>query len=235
MDVVYVVRGGDRNEELRHSLRSITEYFADTDQVVMAGYTPNWVDHVLSIPTLQLGSKYRRAESNLIAAATHPKVSDPFLYMNDDMFLLEHFDHVPYYSIGPVEDVIRFYRNRPAGRGVYLRGMEETYALMRAYIDRDTFLSYEAHVPMVLHKDRVLDVLGMRPESLDDYHWRTVYGAMYVDNPVVLEHDVKVYMHTPEGWDKWPLLSTADSTFQHHPVGKYLRARFPTPSPYEAW
>jgi hypothetical protein len=232
MDVVYVVRDGDQNPELRHSIRSVVEYFGPLSQLVIAGYTPSWLHPDISIPVLQLGSKYRRAEANLIAAATNPKVSDPFLYMNDDMYFLSHMDHVPYYSLGPMDDVIAYYRSRPGGKGTYLRGMTETRELLQHHVDRD-LLSYEAHTPIELSKDRLLDVLSFRPEPLDDYHWRTVYGAFYVDKPHVLEHDVKVYMHTPEGWDKWPLLSTSDSTFLHHPVGKHLRAMFPTPSRYE--
>lgn len=237
LDIVYVVREGDQNPELRHSLRAVTEHLPHR-RIVLSGHTPDWAQNVLSIPVLQLGSKYRRAEANLIAAATHPEVSDPFIYMNDDMYPMRYFDHVPPYSLGPLDEVIRFYRQRPGGKGTYLRGMVDTRARIRELVAEDVELySYEAHTPIELGKDRLLDVLSLRPDDLDDYHWRTVYGSLYIDIPHVLEHDVKVYMGTLEskGWREWEWLSTSDSTFSHHSVGRFLQQRYPHLSPYEAW
>jgi hypothetical protein len=57
-DVVYVVRPGNRNEELRYSLRSIAAHLPHR-RVWLAGFCPSWVRNISFIPALSPSPRCR--------------------------------------------------------------------------------------------------------------------------------------------------------------------------------
>jgi hypothetical protein len=60
-DLVYVVREGDRNNELRHSLRSVVANVPHR-LVWIAGYKPGWVSDLVGyIPMAQRGTKWQNS------------------------------------------------------------------------------------------------------------------------------------------------------------------------------
>ena len=69
-DIVYVVRPGERNEELRYSLRSLSNL--PHGRVWIAGYMPKWVTGVEHIPSPAKPGSHVHAKANLRAACQHP-------------------------------------------------------------------------------------------------------------------------------------------------------------------
>src|SRR5690606_31556781 len=173
-DLVYVVRPGETNEELRYSLRSVAEHLPHR-QVWLAGHCPRWARNVGHIPVEQAGTKYQNSTRNLRAAAEHPGVADVFLLMNDDFFVMKPVPRMPVLHRGPVDRVEAYYASR--ARGLYLRGRRETRDLL-ASLGHHRPLSYELHVPMPMRKSRVLEVLDIG-RDLEVLHKRTLYGNLY--------------------------------------------------------
>jgi hypothetical protein len=230
MDIVYVVRHAEDNEELRYSLRSLANL--PHDRVWIAGYKPTWVSGVGEIPTVQSGSKWENSTGNLLAACLHPDVSERFVLFNDDFFVMHPIDAVPVLHRGPVSEVAAAYARN--GESHYLTGMLETAALLRRLGHPDP-LSYELHVPMTLDKARCAEVLGIPGQMgmrLRVLHKRTLYGNVEAVGGAET-HDVKVPYPASEWSPEWTFLSTHESTFTAGTVGGYIRSRFPDPSPYE--
>jgi hypothetical protein len=219
---VYLCRPGERNEELRYSLRSLRNL--PHDRVWIAGGWPRWV-RTETLKANRLGSKYRLTTNNLRAAAEHPEVSDRFIVMNDDFFVMRPIASVPPLHRGPITP-------ETMKRDRYTRSMDELVAYLRGFGFKHP-LSYELHIPMVMSKRKVLQMfdLDCPPIALDRYK-RSLYGNIYGVGGT-LTRDCKVKARREEFRREALFLSTNDVTFNSEPVGAFIRETFPDPSPYE--
>lgn len=228
MDVLYPVRRGDWNEELRFSLRSLSLY-SELGRVFLVGHRPHWVSPRATLfPREQSGSKYRNANENLLWAADHAELSDPFLLMNDDFYLLRPLTRVRHFHRGPLGEMIDWYR-RMHHTGAYFRNMGATYQLLKS-LRFSKPLSYELHVPMAMDKETLFRAWD-KGKAIDGLHIRSMVGNLGHYRGTYME-DVKVYRGRPVQWEGWPFLSTNDD-LKDNGVGKVLLSLFPGPSPYE--
>ncbi|MGW0933655.1 hypothetical protein [Streptomyces sp. NPDC002666] len=228
MDVVYVVAPGDRNEELRFSLRSLAAHLPH-DRVWIAGHRPAWVsEQVGLIEVPQQRSRFQNSTANLRAACLHGDVSDGFVYFNDDFFVMADVAEVPVWHRGPLGDVIEATRS-----SLYRRGAQATALLMsRMGLDKDgPLLSYEVHAPMVVNKEQMLATLDAGA-GLPVLHKRTLYGNMHqLGGDQVDDVKVKGLDEAGPSADFW---STSDQSFADGRIGELVRAAFPDPCRYEA-
>ena len=229
MHIVYLVRPGDNNEELRYSLRSLANL--PHDRVWVAGHRPAWCT-AHHIPTEQAGTKHANAYGNLRAALAHPDVPDEFILFNDDFFVTAPLDRVPTLHRGPVTQVLAQYRAKYRTSN-YIDAMQATHDWLVRTGYRNP-LSYELHTPMVLHRPTLTALLDRAQADGVDVtrlHYRTAYGNIAgVGGDKV--GDVKVYHHGDTAVPT-PLASTLDATFTRGGIGRALRAMYPDPSPYE--
>lgn len=180
------------------------------------------------------GKRYENSTANLLAACQHPEVSDEFVFMQDDVFVMRPMERVPVFHRGPVEQAIDEYAKK--GSRTYLQGMRDTAAMLRAR-GIDDLLSYEIHAPMPLNKERMSEAIrdGLRelpPNAARCLHKRTYYGNRYRIGGE-RSHDFKVFS-SEQAWSaSWLFLSTTDAIFAAAAVGKHIRARFPSRSAYE--
>ncbi|MGW5925234.1 hypothetical protein ACWF2L_03170 [Streptomyces anulatus] len=226
-DVVYVVRPGDHNEQLRYSLRSLSHL--PHGRVWIAGHIPPWVaPDVGRIPLTQTGTKYQNSTANLRAAAEHPEVAEDFLYCNDDFFVMRPTPRMPALHRGPVARVEAYYASR--ANGLYLRGLRETRDLL-GELGVPAPLSYELHVPMPMRKGLLLEALdaGARLSVL---HKRTLYGNLHQVGGTAIR-DPKILTRGTGFPREAPFLSTMADTFTSGAVGRHIRAQFARPGPYE--
>lgn len=229
--VVYVVGPGDRNEELRFSLRSLAAHLPHT-RVWIAGHRPAWVsDDVGHIPVAQSLTRFQNSTANMRAACEHPEVggeAGEFVYFNDDFFVMAPLENgVPLLHRGPLPEVIGATRS-----SLYRRGAQSTLHLMRrlGMEDDGPLLSYELHAPLVVHKASMLKALDLG-RGLPVLHKRTLYGNLIRLGGDQVE-DVKVKTLTDPG-PAGVFVSTTDATFAHGKVGERIRAAFPDPCRYE--
>ncbi|MGW2557048.1 hypothetical protein [Streptomyces sp. NPDC001635] len=121
---------------------------------------------------------------------------------------MEPLESMPVLHRGPVREVEEYYAARASGS--YLRGMRETRDLLVQYGHEDP-LSYELHVPLLVDKAGMLQVLetGRR---LDVLHKRTAHGILAQVGGERIA-DVEVLHRGPRFDRSTPFLSTMpDST-----------------------
>jgi hypothetical protein len=215
-DIVYLC-GPRVGEELRYSLRSLVNL--PHRRVWLAGYIPKWVRDVGAIPTKQKpGAKWVNQQANLLAAVTHPEVSERFVLFNDDFFVMRPIDEVPVMHRGPFAGLLDKYRQR---RSEYARRITATCDLLG-----EEALCYDViHTPLPMVKLQAKITVESMPDGL---LFRSVYGNDWQVGGI--EHaDVKAHQKMPDG----PFVSTSDQAFNTKQVGKHIRAAFPDPSPHE--
>lgn len=106
--IVIPLGNGSRwsDTELRYCLRSITKHLTGYDDIFIVGEKPEWLKGVVHIPCPDYGDKTYHKERNIfekiMAACKDERVTDYFLFMNDDHFLLQDFEAgiFPYYCHG---------------------------------------------------------------------------------------------------------------------------------------
>lgn len=231
MDVVYIVKPSNANEELRHSLRSVAANLPHR-RVVIAGHKPVWAKGVLHIPTLQNSpSKYLNAEENWQAAMNHPGVSDDFILFNDDFFVMKPITEIPAAHRGDLDDVIEYYSTMPSA---YLSNMQATKEVLERLAFTD-LKSYALHIPMVMNKERrkILQAIItlVNPMHLDT-QMRTLYGNFWRVGGKQMD-DVKVNKPGEKFNPKSTFLSTSDQSFRAGEVGRFIRERFNEKCKYE--
>ena len=113
LDFVYIVKESDKNDDLRYSLRSIAKFYPD-HRVWIVGYKPKWVQNVGYIPVKQTGNKWGNSVKNIIAACESKEISEDFILMNDDFFIIKEkypLETVCNMNSGTLDKAIKAYDN----------------------------------------------------------------------------------------------------------------------------
>lgn len=157
-DIVIPYRKTIDTKELRYCLRSIETYLTDVGQVFIVGELPDWVQNVVHIPYAD-NPDWRFKERNIyektLAACDDERVSDPFLFMNDDHYFLTRTS---------CNDILHLYTCTPPTSGKYFdTTMRNTWGVMG--IGR----YYDIHFPILYQKARYKRILS----ALD---WSKPYG-----------------------------------------------------------
>ncbi len=93
IDLVYQYITSSVWEELRYSLRSVQEHFKGEHRIWIVGDKPEWIQNINHIPHLrdnkiQLTNCFD-ACSKMELVVNHPDITDDFVYMYDDIYLLK--------------------------------------------------------------------------------------------------------------------------------------------------
>ena len=229
MDLVYICRDGE-NEELRYSIRSAVNNLPH-DKIWVVGGKPDWYTGNY-IEVSQGRAKYTNARNSLKAICDSEEISESFILMNDDFYIINKVESVPYMYAGTLDDKIK-QREDIFNGNTYTTLLRKTLGyLYRKKIN--VVLDYELHVPMVMEKrklNKVLKLSGL---------WRSVYGNVFNVGGVKIR-DVKVY----DKKDKFYInsydinnleldyLSSNDDSFETI-KSLILEERFPFKTTYEA-
>ena len=181
MDLVYICRDG-KNEELRYSIRSAVKNLS-FDNLWVVGGKPDWYSGNY-IKVEQNRAKYVNARNNLSAICNSEEISDSFILMNDDFYILNKVESVPYMHGGLLSDKIKTYKSL-TGNTSYVLKLNKTFTNLSRRFKKD-ILDYELHVPMVMQKENLLEVL-----NYSDF-WRSRYGNTFSVGGKEIT-DVKVY------------------------------------------
>lgn len=210
MNFVYICKDGE-NEELKYSIRSLVKN-CNVNDIWVIGGKPDWYvgNH---IPIDQKYSKYKNAFINFKTIANASAISDDFVLMNDDFFIVKPITKIISYYNGTLQNKIDAYE-QVLGRSSYVNRLKMTQdKLVQNKINNP--LNYELHVPMKMSKNKFNDVLNMNHNLL----YRSVYGNVYDDEKEEMI-DVKVYQSEKFGelsynylQNQYPFLSTESSSF----------------------
>jgi len=233
-DVIYPVRPGDTNDELRYSLRSLEAFFPDHGTVWVVGYKPNWLTGVEFIPGNTSASSQTNVFRNILTACSTQGVSDEVIVFNDDFFLTEPLTALPVYYRSSLDAHLRLPRVRMATNGKsswWAESLRTTKICLQA-IGVDDPLSYELHVPFPADRQLMADTLTRFSEitPTNPPQWRTLYGNLNIrrEDSVLIE-DSKAFR---PGKLRTPFHSTTDLSWRHFRTA--LSTMFPDPSRYEA-
>ena len=229
MDLVYICRAGE-NEELRYSIRSAVKNLPH-DKIWVVGGKPDWYTGNY-IKVSQTRSKYVNARNNLKTICASEDISDSFILMNDDFYIINKVDSVPYMYSGTLDTKIKIREDLFTGNS-YITLLKQTLSILSRR-SKNPILDYELHVPMVMEKKKLSKVL--RFSGL----WRSAYGNMFEVGGIKVR-DVKVYninnKFYSNGYDinnlEYAYLSSEDNSFEMIKE-KVLNKTFKTKSIYEA-
>ena len=229
MDFVYICKDGI-NEELRYSIRSVVKSFPDSNIWVVGGKPPWYIgDH---IGVKQILTKYRNAIQNLKAICNSNEISEEFILMNDDFYIIKNINSIKIYHGGLLLDKINLYQKLNSNSN-YTRKLFATYKKIKS-LGIESPLDYELHIPMVMEKKKLKQIL----ENNDQFLWRSIYGNVFNIGGEQME-DVKVYNRGPLilksyniKQDEHIYLSSADNSFDMI-LNTILRKEFIQRTKYE--
>lgn len=215
MDVLYYIGSGSshNNDELRLSLRSLDKYCVDVDRVWVVGNKPAFLRNVEYLWVEDSGEFWQNA-FNKTKAAIEAGISDEFLLMNDDFFMLAPFEakEYPYYHRGdiPLSDDSK-YQRFISDTGEYLKSLGLP------------FKHYGVHCPIRIEGKKYLELEKHldKPRSI-----RCLYGNMYAKGVKITDC---------KGDEIKPHRTKCFSSLAHinEKIYQELIKRFPEPSRWE--
>lgn len=225
LDIVYFVKDGHRNEELRYSLRSVCKNMKYNRAWIFGG-CPRNITPDIHVRVDQTGkTKWDRVRNMFLMACENKELTDDFILFNDDFFIMQPMDKVePLYRCS-LEDHLKI-----LGQGAYRNLLKEMKEELEAR--EKTTYSYELHVPFVFNKKKLLKLIKDNP---DLHCTRTMYGNIYKVGGE--QHgDVKIFSSKP-GFDykSSSLLSTDDSVVNvNNDAWRYITKQFQGNCKYES-
>ena len=227
MDLVYLYKhppyGGDI--ELRYSLRS-AEKFLDFDEVYIVGDRPEFLQGLNHIEFIEPGAdRHRNSSNKIFKVADTLEISENFIFMNDDFFLLTEMRPVPNYTIS-IDHWFKTYYSLSWRQTRMLKTME----LLSRNIE-----VFEVHAPMILNKTNILKLVN-KYQLPQGSMFRTLYGNEYADETVKLPKDYKATDDLSLQKmlkEEPPFFSTSDELVVTPLSKKILQELYPVPSRYE--
>lgn len=223
MDAVYVYKQWPKDWlELRYSLRSLENI--KHDDVYLVWYKPNRVKDVIHIEVEdKIWEKFNNVLNKLNIICEDKRISEDFIYMHDDLYILKEVEEIKYYSRWTLEkhcNVIKekFWEN-PYYNAIKL--VKDIYP---------DWLSYDLHCPIVFNKKKLKKIL----DKYKDYKWskRSLYCNEYSVDWVDIWFDCKLFEDNQEIKD-FEYLSSNNNVVNNVKFIEYLRDKFPKPSKYE--
>jgi hypothetical protein len=226
---VYICKDGI-NEELRYSIRSVVESFPDSNIWVVGGKPPWYIGNYINVK--QVLTKYRNAIQNLNTICNSNEISEEFVLMNDDFYIVKNINKIETCHGGLLLDKINLYQKLNSNSN-YTRKLSATYKKIKS-LGIESPLDYELHVPMVMEKKKLKQIL----ENNDQFLWRSIYGNVFNIGGEQME-DVKVYSRGPLVLKSYNIkkdehiyLSSADNSFDMI-LNTILRKQFIQRTKYE--
>lgn len=227
-DIVIPYRNS-KSEELRYCLRSLKNL--PHRNVFICGDRPDFIsDKVIFLPNkTRARTAQLDCEMNLRLALEDERLSENFIYMNDDFFIMKKLTKLPNYFNGTIRELIR---SRPENKFMrYNQSLKDTAKFLNSFTNP---LSYELHAPMVMNKlDRLEISNDILPILLTGKILlpRSIYGNIFCDINE-FKKDVKLYSINDQP-PKTEFLSTIEHSFSGI-VGDYIKSKFKKKSIYEA-
>ena len=236
MDVVYIIRPWFYDcIELRYSLRSLKNF--EYDRVIVVGHKPKWVTNVIHYPVEDVTpDKFKNVRNKYKFICNKKEISDDFLLMHDDWYILRPIKEIKYYILWSLKDYTAQVKARLWTAVRYFKAIETVYKL---FPDWDCF---DVHCPIVFNKKK-LDYILKRYKypmasrrSIYCNHYKIKWESLPNIDWRKKVRDVKYKRWDNTIYRKWQLfLSTDDSVIRDKPLEfvKMMNKFFPEKSNYE--
>lgn len=244
LDFVYIIKLGEKGDELRYSLRSIEKYYPN-HKIWIVGYKPNWLRNINYLPVEQKGNKWSNSVNNIIQACKCEEISEDFILMNDDFYCINpifSLEEIINSNLGLLEGVINKYKKQ---KSEWAKGFIYINELLKELNIKEPLYSYEAHLPLKINKQKFLEVINLPKvqefmKTSKVLHKRTLYKNYdKPENSMILKSDTKITLKKDNsmklmevcGW-----LSTADGVLNNSKflkLNKILKENLVEPCKFE--
>lgn len=169
---VYIYKKtADNGQELRYSIRSLKNLKNWNGEVFVVGDKEDWFKGIVAIPAPKYYySPYQDAENKMLIALDDDRIDDDFILMNDDIYITKKTSVRPLHG-GEIEDSNFGYHNRAK---TATKKFLQDQGIKRP-------LNYSIHVPMLINKQKRLEVHKMIRGSFNGTALlaRIVYGNIF--------------------------------------------------------
>lgn len=223
-DIVYFVKDTPDNEELRYSLRSLSNF--PHRKVWFYGGCPKGLNPDFHVPVKQdKDNKWKNVSMMLDMACNNPAITEEFWLFNDDFFIMEEIKQPKNYYRGDL------YKRIVQLEDVY-KGFTSYSKLLRNCAKELESLGcptkdFSLHIPLKINKSDMINIRKMT----DFEGFRSLYGNYYNIAHDTM-NDCKI-VSLGKRYKGGCYLSTDDKTFKDGIVGRQIRERFPDKCKYE--
>ena len=226
ISVVYTLGKGSlfKDFEIRMSIRSVEKNVSGIKDIWVVGHCPEWlkVNHIPATDPYEIPD--RNIVSKILKACDNPDITEDFLFLNDDHFILSPYEAatMPYYWS---EEIPAYLKKR---------GLSDNYG-KRVKNVYDHLVSkglptkyFDIHTPIIYNKTKFKEIMnGVDWNKPNAYLIKSLYA-----NSLSIEGEQRFDNKTANP----PVRNVGIfSTLPHikASVQRYLTERFPKPSKYE--
>jgi hypothetical protein len=226
-DIVYPVGIGSvwNNREIKYSLRSIERHLSGLGKVFLVGECPSFLTNVIHIP--HKDSKNQVGDINILhklkRACEHPDISDQFLCVHDDHYMLQDFEaeNFPYFYSGTLE---QYAQKRASDR----HGKAANNTIKHLASQSKPTKMFDIHHPFLYDKKEFLNLVsGIDLAKQFGYMVKSLYANSLRIEGVESSDSKSIY--PPK--DNRAVFSSHPRVTA--PVAKFLLDMFPQPSNFE--
>ncbi len=178
IDIVYVLGTGSKHSdsELRYSIRSAVKHIKNIRNIVIVGTCPTWIRNVIHLPCKDIDPiPDINIRNKILTACNSAIVSDDFLFMNDDHFILKPYDALtfPNYHKGDLKDSIE-----PRSLDSYRIRLTNTYHQLK----KKGFgtLNFDTHTPIIYNKQKFIKMTKLFDWTVfEGLVIKSLYGNVY--------------------------------------------------------
>ena len=231
-DIVYILKNDVEPDELRYSLRSVSQNWT-YDRIWFYGGCPEGIKPDKYISVEQKGrTSWERVSYTLAKIFRNEDISENFWLFNDDFYIIHPLAKPPedrYFTMvnGTMEYQVKRITIRNGGPSKYTAQLKKAAEELRRK-GYDT-LNYAMHIPLLINRKKGLEVLNEFPRVP---MFRCLYGNKF-SVPCVLHRDVKLVDTNSKPDPEWGYLSTSDGSFRKGNVGKFIKETFTERCKYE--
>lgn len=209
------------SDEIKYCLRSLKN--VPHGEVFVIGDKPKLnVKHIAYEQTVDIASN----TLNIINLAVESEdISEDFIYIHDDMYILNPIKRIPVHHRGLYKAIIGSYERRGVNN-FYVQRMRKTYNKLLMLGIKEP-ICYELHIPFVINKTKWRNVAQHITPSLNKL---SMYGNLnHIGGSYIQDVKVRTRDWMPQG----NFVSTHDTTFNVNRAGRKIAELFYEKSEYE--
>lgn len=223
-DIVYFVKDTKENEELRYSLRSLSNF--PHKKVWFYGGCPDGLKPDYHIEVKQNKStKWQNIFEMFKLACKNDKITKDFWLFNDDFFIMKPVKKGPNYFDGDLYKRVVTLEDTHNGFTPYSQQLR--YALQELEGMGCTTFNYALHVPMLINRKKGKELTNI----INGPMIRSLYGNYF--NIGGKEHKDCKIDRIGKSYKDSTYLSTNDKSFNAGVVGEQIRNQFKDKCQYE--